>query len=131
MKAYVPLLLAVSFVCASCTQSKMPTAVELDSTIDGGSISLVRSQQFVVHLDAYTDAGYQWDCTIADTLIVRLDSTIYRPKNDTLLVGGLAVASFHFCAVGAGRSDITLIEHRVWEKDIPPLHTVRFTAVVY
>ena len=115
-----------------CSDSSMPTQTQLDSSINGKNVVYTSHQRFSLELDLAADAGYQWDYTISDTTVVRVDSTRYRPKSGNWNQdGGLTVETFYLCTKNAGKSTIGLIEHRGWEKDVPPIAVVRFNVSVY
>ena len=108
-----------------------PVNDPLNSAVNGKTIACVLNQTFSLELDLNADAGYQWDHSISDTSILRLDSTNYRPKSgDKFVDGGLTVEAFYFRTMSAGQCTVDLIQRRGWESDIPPIETVRFWAVV-
>jgi predicted secreted protein len=114
------------------TQTQLDSSKQLDSSINGKNVAYTSNQRFSLELDLEADAGYQWDYTISDTTVVRIDSTRYRPKSGNWnQIGGLTVETFYFYTKTAGNSTIDLIEHQGWVKDVPPIATVRFYVSVY
>ncbi len=114
-----------------CSQSSSPTEPQWDSSIAGKSISYPPNQRFTLQLDLNADAGYQWDISVTDTNVVRVDSTNYRPKSGNYnQVGGITVETFYFCTRYAGRSAVTLAERRGWEPGVPGIDSLAFTVSV-
>ena len=122
---------ALSLLLVQCSDLGTPVDVSLDSSIDGKTAHYPVGARFSIELDLHADSGYLWDCNISDTTVVRTDgATSYRPKDPTIAIGGMIVATFHFQAHARGHSTITLTELRVWERNIPPLNIVRFDVDV-
>jgi predicted secreted protein len=131
MKIFPDIFVVGSFFLFSCSDSGMPSQIELDSSINGQTVSYTRNQQFSLDLDVHADGGYQWDCKFSDSTIVKIDSTNYRPKNDgPVIPGGLTVETFYFRAIQAGQSTLDLSERQEWLKDVPPINTIRFAVIV-
>ena len=109
----------------------VPTEI-FDSSVNGKNIMIQRNEQFIVNLDVHADGGYQWDCQISDSTILKKDSTHIAPKNSNRnIVGGLSVETFYLSSSSKpGQCTINLIEHRGWEQNIPPINTVQFHVVV-
>lgn len=132
MKTECLLSILVTVTFFACSHPTQPAETPLDSSVNGKSLNFAVDQSFLLDLDVYADAGYQWDCTISEPAVVMADrgSTI-RPKNPGPIVPGRpTVESFYFRTVGRGQSTISLIQHQSWMKDVPPIATVEFTVVV-
>jgi predicted secreted protein len=136
MKEYFALSL-FAFLMSACSKSAGPTgnpttpASPLTSDIDGKTIRFSSGQRFSLELDLHADGGYQWDCEISDTNIICVDSTGYRPgSRDELVVGGLTVETIHFRTKNPGHCTVSLNERRGWEKDVPPINSLRFQVSV-
>lgn len=113
------------------SDSPAPLGAPFTSSINGKYVACFPNQCFSLELDLNADGGYQWDLTIGDTSILRLDSTRYRPKSGNWSIeGGLTVETFYFRALHAGQSAIDLGERQEWMKDVPPISTVRFVVMV-
>ncbi len=131
MKKYYPLFLIVISFLFGCSESTLPTEVRLDSSINGKNITVNNNSKFTMELDLNADAGYQWDYSLSNTSVLKVDSTNYRPKSGNWnQVGGLTVETFYFCSKKTGQCKINLIEHRGWESDVPPINTVQFNVIV-
>lgn len=130
---FIPVILL--FSCSKSSLQNEPNAdsteLKLDSTINGTTITYHSGQRFSLELDLNADSGYQWDYSISDTNIVRIDSTRFRPKNGNWnQVGGITIENFHFYTMRYGRSDIKLMQLRGWLPSVPPIDTVRFSVLV-
>jgi predicted secreted protein len=116
---------------AACSQPTSTSDLELNSSIHGKTASYPRNQAFTLQLDLWADAGYEWQCSINDTNIVRIDSTRYAPKSGNWnQVGGLTVETFFFSTLRVGQTVVTLLERRPWEPNAPPIDSVAFTVLV-
>jgi predicted secreted protein len=131
MKKYYFLFFVVMSVLDGCSDSSLPTEVKYNSSINGKTISVIRGYVYTLELDLNADAGYQWDYSISDTTVIEIDSTSYRPKSGNWnQVGGLTIETFYFRGKKSGQCFVKLIEHQVWEKDVPPINTIQFSAIV-
>lgn len=130
MKYYLIVLILISFLF-SCSDMIMPTEVRLDSSINGKNITVNTNSKFTMELNLNADAGYQWDYFLSNTSVLKVDSINYRPKSGNWnQVGGITVETFYFCSKRTGQCKINLIEHRVWENNVPPINTVQFNVIV-
>ena len=119
-------------VFTGCSHSTSPSSREilLDSTVDGKNLHYSMDQNFLLQLDVYSSAGYNWDCSINDSNIVVIESIIIKPKSEPSVPGGLSVASFHFRTMSTGSTQIKLIEHQRWLEDAP-INTIKFNVTVF
>jgi predicted secreted protein len=132
MRKYFFSLIVLVIFFFGCTESSMLTAPRLNSSINGKSINILRNQKFLLDLDVHSDGGYEWDCQLRDSKVIKKDSTQIISKNKNVkIMGGISVETFYFSGNNVtGESEITLIEHRSWEKDIPPVNKVQFHVIV-
>ena len=129
-KYYSLLLIAISFLFG-CSDSSIPTEAKLDSSINGKNITITTNSKFAIEFDLNADAGYQWDYSLSNTSVLKVDSTNYRPKSGNWnQVGGLTVETFYFCSKKTGQCKVSLFEHRGWESDVSPINTVQFNVIV-
>ena len=105
------------------------SASQYEASIDGQNLKCTVNQRFTLTLGVSADGGYQWDWTIANPSVVQLDSTSVKPPLPPV-VGGEAVEMFHFRTTGVGVSRVKLIQHRVWEPNIPPIGSIEFLLYV-
>jgi predicted secreted protein len=122
-------MLGLLLVLPGCSDSY--TLPLHDASINGKTVTYATNLAFTLELDVHSSSGYQWDHTISDPTIVRLDSTIIRPRNGGPVVpGALMVATFYWRALKAGSTMITLIERQAWQPDVPPITSISFTVSV-
>ncbi|HEY9165679.1 MAG TPA: protease inhibitor I42 family protein [Candidatus Kryptonia bacterium] len=121
-------VLLITFVgCNKSGNSLSPTEPKLDSTISGKTLAYSTNQRFLLELDLSADAGYQWDYSVSDSIVARIDSTNYRPKSGNWnQVGGLTVESFFFRTMKPGTCLVVMVEHRGWEPNVPPIDSLKF-----
>jgi predicted secreted protein len=131
MKVHTCFAFIIIVLFTSCSNSPLPSEPKLDSSINGKNLSYHSNQRFFLELDLSADAGYTWDYTVSDTNVVRIDSTIYRPKSGNWnQVGGLTIETFYFRTLRTGKSPIAMIEHQAWMPKVPPIDTLRFIVSV-
>jgi predicted secreted protein len=131
MKKYHLLFFVIILFLSGCSENVLSTEDQFDSSINGKSITINTNHKFTLELDLHADGGYQWDHSISDTSVVRIDSTNYRPKSGNWNQdGGVTIETFYFTGERKGNCIINLIEHRIWEKNIAPINTVQFNVIV-
>jgi predicted secreted protein len=131
MKKYYFFFFIVMSVLSGCSDSSLPTEVQYDSSINGKIITIIPGYVYALELDLNADAGYQWDYSISNAAVIEMDSTSYRPKSGNRnQCGGLTVETFYFRGKRSGLCFVRLIEHQVWEKDVPPINTIQFSINV-
>ena len=87
--------------------------------------------QSTINLDGNPTTGYSWVCAISPEGVVREVSNEYIPnQNAQKLVGAGGKFVFTFEAIAEGEAELIFSYLRVWEKDIPPLETVIYKAIV-
>ncbi len=112
---------------SGCSESSPPLENSAGKEV---AVTYPPDQQVSFELDLNADAGYQWDYDISDMTVVKLDSTSYRSKNGRREVGGLTVETFFFKTLNTGQCTITLRELRGWQRNVAPIHSVRYQVNV-
>lgn len=127
IRGYVTLALLALFF-AGCSRASGPTQVQLDSSVNGRTISAIPGDALSLQLNLNADGGYQWNYQISDSTIVTTGSppTFEVPENG---VGGITVETFHFRVLREGRCTMTFEELRGWEQGVAPISTVEFLVV--
>ena len=122
----------LSFVLGNCSQPSSPIDQTLDSSVNGRTVSYPLNSNFTLTLDLNADAGYQWDYSITDTNIVKIDSTCYAPKSGNPdQIGGVTIETFYFGTMKTGQSKVSLVERHPWDSDeIQPNNSISFTVRV-
>jgi predicted secreted protein len=130
MKSYVSFIFILSSVLGNCSQPSSPIDQTLDSSVNGKTIYYTLNSNFTLTLDLNADAGYQWDYSITDTNIVKIDSTCFVPKSGNPdQIGGVTIETFYFCTMTTGQSKISFVERHSWDSDeMPPNNSISFTV---
>jgi predicted secreted protein len=131
MKKYYLLFLVIISFLSGCLDNIVSTENQFDSSINGKIIRINKYHQFTLELDLNADAGYQWDYSMTDTSVVRIDSTNYRPKSGNWnQIGGVSIETFYFCGIKKGNCRVKLFEHQAWESNIAPINTIQFNIII-
>jgi predicted secreted protein len=111
------------------TAAKEVPAVRLTSENDGQTITLQVGQEMHVLLGGNLTTGYAWEAPEVDTTVLNmLGDAKYTAASDAIGSGG--EFDFTFQAVAPGETELTLIYHRSFEKDVPPKRTFSVKVVV-
>jgi inhibitor of cysteine peptidase len=122
----IAILLVVLVLAVGCTSS---TEVMLDANDNDHQIELKKGQVLVIALEGNPTTGYTWEAVELEEQVLRQKGeTEFKPKSDA--VGASGVQTLRFEAVNAGQTDLKLIYHRPWEKDVEPLETFSVQVVV-
>ena len=133
MKGIISIALAI--MIAGCSDRGFDLAPQIPEQqgysilVRSESLTCTLGQAFPVTVDLNADGGYRWDCTITQPQVVTLDSSSIRPP-DPHQIGGDALQTFYFRAVGAGSCRILMIQHRVWEPAVPPIEAIEYDITV-
>lgn len=93
----------------------------------GQTVELRTGDQLEIILDGNPTTGYTWEQTEGDGAVVKLAGEPSYTSESTL-VGAGGTYVFRFAAAAPGQTTLTLIYHRSFEPDVPPLKT--FTAPI-
>lgn len=95
------------------------------------TMSVNINNEVIFELELHADGGYQWEYSISDTTVLQIDSINYRPKSgDWSQDGGITIEKFYFTAKRSGQCIILLNERRIWEEDIAPINSVKYSINV-
>ena len=97
---------------------------------DGDRVQLVSGQVLEVTLESNPTTGYSWEVSEVDgTVLSQVGEVEFREdaKESEDMVGVGGTETFRFSSA-AGKTTLTLVYHRPWEKDVEPLET--FTVEV-
>jgi inhibitor of cysteine peptidase len=113
--------------CAACGRSTQ--GITITEQQAGKTVELKNGDDFVVTLEGNPTTGYTWEMAPTENAIVQV---VGEPgfQQDNNLLGSPGKITLHFKAIQAGEQTLTLIYHRPWEKDTPPLQTFELTVVV-
>jgi len=103
--------------------------VNVDSLMNGSSVTLEKGQQMVLKLASNPTTGSDWEIVSLDPAVLKQVGEVeYKP--DSMLIGSGGVDTWTFEAAGSGQMHLQLIYHRIWEKEIPPTDTFDLDIVV-
>lgn len=118
--------------CSSSSPSKpiIPSIALLNAPNDHGKTVNVRFGDTIeLTLHGNPSTGYQWEVNALDTAILRQDGEpTFVPDSDAIGAGGKM--TFRFVTAAVGQTPLTLIYHRIWEQDVPPIETFEATIIV-
>jgi predicted secreted protein len=107
-------------------------SVHCTKTLDGqdtvSSVHLRPGDTLCVALTGTLSTGYRWEMMPPDTAVIRQmgeRETLIPTNLEKGLVGYPEKIVWHFKAVGEGKTTITAVYHRRWEKDKPPARTFK------
>jgi hypothetical protein len=127
-------LLFLLVLCGCDLGESLKSVPQLNSSVNGTTVTYPLNQSFLLELDLNADAGFMWYHTFSDPTVIHLDSTKYRPKSgnwDMGMVGGMTVATFYFRTTKIGKCTIDLAERQGWLPNNPPNSSVRFSIYVF
>ena len=118
---FIPIL---SILCSPVTIQKS----EKDS---GSSLKMNRGDTLEIVLKANPTTGYRWEVASVDSTILKNTGVEYKPdKVPRGIVGSGGKSILRFRATKKGETDLKLIYHRPFEKNVPPVKTFELTIIV-
>jgi inhibitor of cysteine peptidase len=123
-------LFNVFFVLAVLFAACSPKPVKLTAAERGGSVTVNAGQQFTITLDGNPSTGYTWEPKDLDASMFQQVGDAQFISDNTGLVGAGGTLTLTFKALKTGSTDLTLVYHRPWEKDVAPVDTYTVTVVV-
>ena len=86
-------------------------------TDEGQTIDIGVNQEFVIALGSNPTTGYSWQASYDETLLELVGGkSEYKEEAKGGVVGAGGIEYFRFKAVKTGRTEITLVYQRPWEK---------------
>ena len=95
---------------------------ELTEKDNGQTIQLQPGGDWLVALDGNPTTGYTWEVAACDLQVLKMQGEPEYQRGSELIGGG-GRYRFHFQAVAEGKTKLSLVYHRSWEKDTPPAKT--------
>jgi inhibitor of cysteine peptidase len=112
-------------ILAACGASR----VQLREQDTGRTIELRRGDRLEVVLAGNPTTGYAWEQVGDDNAVLKpAGDPTFQP--DSRAVGSGGVVTVPFEASGVGRTTLTLVYHRAFEPNVPPLKTFEVGIVV-
>jgi len=124
------LLLIVSSLSA-CGTSAAPekSARQITEADAGRQFELQVGDTLEIRLPVNPTTGFQWEVSDLDSAILRpVGEPAFEPSSNGVGSGGQVTLRFQ--AVQAGQTELALILHRPFEKDVPPIQTFEVTVIV-
>ena len=106
--------------------------VALDAEDNGNQVELSAGQVLEVTLESNPTTGYSWEVTEVDeAVLTQVGESEFQeaPKEGEEMVGVGGTETFRFSSA-AGKTTLTLVYHRPWEKDVDPLETFSVDVMV-
>jgi inhibitor of cysteine peptidase len=125
------IILIVSLLSACSTSSASPekstrqiTEADADRTVE-----LHVGDRLELTLPVNPTTGFQWEVSELDSAILRsVGEQTFEPSSNAVGSGGQVTLRFE--AVGSGQTELKLILHRPFEKDVPPTQTFEVTVMI-
>lgn len=116
--------------CSSMTKSGDGVIDRPFSAVDASrEIVLAPERSFEIVLPSNPTTGYSWTVTIEDVHVVQNVSHEYvADRSNRVGVGGNTTWSLQ--TRSAGKTAVTYLYQKSWEKDVAPTRTVVFTIIV-
>ena len=120
------LVLVIIFVAVLTLNTKKEVAIGAADA--GKNISLKQGDTLVVTLDGNITTGYTWETAQDISILKQVGTAEQTPNSSKMGAPGQIVLKFQ--AVKAGQGKLTLVYHRPFEKDVPPLKTYSVDVTV-
>ncbi|HIH43800.1 MAG TPA: protease inhibitor I42 family protein [Candidatus Methanoperedenaceae archaeon] len=101
----------------------------LNRSDNGSQVMLNRSQTMVIALEANPTTGYTWEIAEVNSSVLRQAGEIEFQPNSSLAGAG-GVQSIRLYALAAGQTQLKLVYHRTFEKDVEPVGTFNIQVAV-
>jgi inhibitor of cysteine peptidase len=95
----------------------------------GGTINVKAGRQIVIQLEGNPSTGYAWEAKDLDTTMIQKVGVTEFSSDNPGLVGTAGTLKLTFKVLKTGKTSLTLIYHRPWEKDVEPLNTYQVTII--
>lgn len=97
---------------------------------NGQPIQLRLHQKFQIELVSNPTTGYNWTLVDTTTNIIHLVQRQFQSAADQNRVGAPGKQLFALQANAVGQTEVMLIYHRPWEKDVAPVDSFRIVIEV-
>jgi len=120
----------VSLLCACGAEaSSEQSARQLTESDSGRLIELHVGDKLEITLTANPTTGFQWEVGAVDTTTLRpIGEPKFEPSNNAVGSGGKVTLGFEALAIG--QTELKLIYHRPFEKDVPPVQTFEVNVTI-
>ncbi len=130
--ALLPALTLLLFV--GCTTSaelgstSIPSQVQFTEANGNQRAQVSVNQTVIIDLEGNISTGYSWEVAALDPkMLQQVGDPEFKPSSN--LAGAPGRQLTRFKVIGAGESELKLVYHRPWEKDVAPLKTFSITLL--
>ena len=125
------ILIAITGLLYACAAeaSQEQSTIQLTEADAGRLVELRVGDILEVTLPGNPTTGFQWEVSEINSAILEpIGEPKFEPSSNAVGSGGNVTLRFE--AVGTGQTELTLIHHRPFEENIPPMQTFEVTITV-
>ena len=123
---FVAMLAVLVLFSAGCS----PKTTTLTGDDNSKAITVSAGETFLIKLEGNPTTGYTWEAQDLDTTILEQVSETEFESSNPSLIGAGGTLTLTFKALKPGVTTLTLVYHRSWETDIPPVETFTLQVTV-
>jgi len=103
----------------------MGNKINLSMDYNGRQIELTNGQTFNVTLETNPSTGYSWQVVeLNNNILHQIGETETEPNiTQKNMVGVPVMHTFQFQVINTGQTTLSIVYHRIWEKDVAPVNT--------
>ena len=103
----------------------MGNKINLSMDYNGRQIELTNGQTFNVTLETNPSTGYSWEVVeLNNNILHQIGETETEPNiTQKNMVGVPVMHTFQFQVINTGQTTLSIVYHRIWEKDVASLNT--------
>lgn len=119
---------------ATAAATDVPTCNPIGTTIvltkqdNGKAIALKKNERFAISLASNATTGFQWTVGTIDNNFLRYDDKTYVGTG--FAVGSGGIETLCFTAINTGKTSLSVIYHRTFDKNVPPAETFTVTVEI-
>ena len=83
--------------------------------MDNSELEVKLNRDFSISLGSVPTTGYVWEAKFDDKMLKLKDQSF--KASEPLAIGGGGTEDFTFAPIGTGKTEITMILKRAWEKE--------------
>jgi inhibitor of cysteine peptidase len=103
--------------------------VTIGASDAGKTITISKGDFLNISLAGNPTTGYTWEALPQNpSLLKQIGEPLVKPATSAIGSGGMITLKFQ--AIQTGQTQLKLVYHRAWEKDVAPLETFETTVVV-
>ncbi len=125
---YATAILIIVLMLGRMNNTLASETMELSENDSGKTVEINVGDELEIVVPGNPTTGYVWEVRSHDSNILRLINSIFSADDKAIGAGGMEIIKFH--AIAEGKSRVTLIFHRPFEHNIPPLKTFDATIVI-